>query len=332
VVPEAELTDPEIDALWQGSGHATSVLSQRIRATPSIWVGGGLLLLYAASAVAALVAYGSSLTQMTLNPFLGEQNRPPGPSPAHPFGVMGGTGVDVLDAVLRAAPVDLALIGGILLLAVGVGVLLGAYAGYDGGILDDLITGAGDILVGVPPFFLVLVLFLGIEQLVPPDQGLTVFGLLFAIVLWPYYARPVRARAQQVSHEAYVEAARASGARRPWLLARHIIPNSFYPVLAQIPVDLYNVFFVLTVFPFLGCFGGGGARFYATLTPLPSTSTFPEWGSLVATGACQGWSFLPELNYYWMYTFPALAIIVLGVAVALTCDGVEKILRAGRIT
>ncbi|MCI4330858.1 MAG: ABC transporter permease subunit [Thermoplasmata archaeon] len=332
VVPESELTDAEVEALWEGGGHSTSVLSQRLRATPSIWVGGGLLSAYILVGVAAVLAYGDSLTQMTLNPFLGEMLPPPGPSHGHPFGVMGGTGIDLLDAILRATPVDLALLGGILGSAVGIGVVLGAYAGYDAGIADDLVTFVGDIVGSVPPFFLVLVLFLGVQQLVPPDQGVTVFGCLFAIVLWPYYARPVRARAQQVSHEAYIEAAQASGASRPWMLARHVIPNSFYPVLAQIPVDVYNVFFVLTVFPFLGCFGGGAGHFYATLTPLPSTSVYPEWGNLLATGACEGWSFLAQLDWWWMYTFPALAILGFGIAVALSCDGVEKVLRAGRIS
>lgn len=332
VVPEHELSDAEMDALWESGGHPASVLVQRLRATPSIWVGVLLLAAYGIAGVAALLAYGPTLTSMTLNPFLGESSPPPGPSPLHPFGVMGGTGIDIFDAILRATPVDLALLGGILGVAVTVGVLLGAYAGYDAGVVDDAVTLAGDIVAGVPPFFLVLVLFLGVQQLVPAADAVVVFGVLFAIVLWPYYARPVRARAAQVAREPYVEAARASGASGPWLVVRHIIPNSFYPVLAQMPVDVYNVFFVLTVFPFIGCFGGGARQFYTTLTPLPSTSTYPEWGSLLATGVCQGWSVLAVLDTWWMYVFPALAILGFGIAVALTCDGAEKVMRAGRIS
>jgi peptide/nickel transport system permease protein len=332
LLPERELTDAEQDALWEGGGHRGGVLAQRLRATPSIWIGAGLLLAYVVAGVAAAIAYGGSLTDMRLNLYLGEQLPPPGPSPAHPFGVMGGTGVDILDAILRATPVDLALLAGILGSALLAGVLLGAYAGYDAGLLDDFVTAAGDIVSSVPPFFLVLVLFLGIQQFVPPGEAVVEFGALFAIVLWPYYARPVRARAQQVARETYVDSARASGASGRWLMLRHVLPNSFYPALAQVPVDVYNVFFVMTVFPFLGCFGGGAGHFYTTLTPLPSTSTYPEWGSLLATGACQGWSFLAELNSWWMYTFPALAILGFGLAIGLTCDGVEKILRAGRLS
>jgi peptide/nickel transport system permease protein len=211
-------------------------------------------------------------------------------------------------------------VGGILALAVGLGVLAGAYAGLGAGPSDLALTAAADLVVGVPPFFLVMVLFLGVQRFLPPLDYLWVFALLFGLVLWPYYARPVRARAQEVAREPFVEAARAAGAPRSRLLARHVIPNSAFPVLAQLPVDVFNVFFVLTVFPFIACFGGGGGRFFQLLSPLPYPA-FPEWGNLLANGACYGWSILPELNAWWTYVFPGATVALFGFAVALTCDG-----------
>ena len=153
---------------------------------------------------------------------------------------------------------------------------------------------------------------------VPIPDHLLVFGLLFGAILWPYYARPVRALALEVSRERYVEAARAAGASGRRLVARHVLPNSLAPIFAQAPIDVYTVFFVLTVFPFLGCFSP-----IPTLSVLPTTA-FPEWGNLLALGACHGWSVLGGVGFWWMYTFPLAAIVVFGLGVSLLCDGAER--------
>ncbi|MCI4339673.1 MAG: ABC transporter permease subunit, partial [Thermoplasmata archaeon] len=231
----------------------------------------------------------------------------------------------------QATPIDLALIGGSILLAVAAGLLLGAYAGLVGGPVDLAVTLVSDLLATVPPFFFVMVLFLGLQPFIHPPSYLWVFAVLYALVLWPYHARPVRARAQQVAGEPYVEAARAAGAGTGRLLGRHVIPNSLSPLLAQIPVDVYNFLFVLTVFPFLGCFGSG---FFQDLTPLPLVAggIYPEWGYILATGACVGWSPLNELNHWWMYAFPAIVVVLFGIAVALVCDGTERLLAGARPT
>jgi peptide/nickel transport system permease protein len=291
-----------------------------LRERPSLAVGLLLLAGFVVLALASTLRFGPSLSSLPVNPAWSTSYVSPGPSPQHPFGIMRGLGVDVFSALVRATPWDLALLGGILLLSVGAGMLLGAFAGLVAGPSDIAVTAAADLVVGVPPFFLVMVLFLGVQPLVSARDGLLVFGLLFAFVLWPYYARPVRARAQEVAHEPYVEAARAAGAPRRRLLIRHVIPNSAFPVLAQLPVDVFNVFFVLTVFPFIACFGGGSGRFFQLLSPLPGP-TFPEWGNLLANGACYGWSVLPQLNAWWTYVFPGATVALFGFAVALTCDG-----------
>jgi len=251
---------------------------------------------------------------------------PPGPSWTHPFGVMTGPGVDILSALVRATPIDLALIGGPVLLALAIGLLLGAIAGFVGGPLDLAVTFGSDLLTTAPPFFLVMVLFLGLQPYLKASQFLPVFGLLFALVLWPYHARPVRARAAQIAGETYVEAARAAGSGTGRLLRRHVIPNSIYPLLAQIPVDVYNLMFVLTVFPFLNLLSGS---LFAPLSPLPA-STYPEWGFLLANGVASGWSPLQQIDYWWMYAFPAATVVLFGIAVALVCDGLERLLAGGR--
>lgn len=324
----------ESDEAWERRMSRLGVVAERIRGNRQLQVGGALLLGFVAVGVYAMLRWGLGDTTLPTNAAWGLALHPPGPSLAHPFGTINGFGIDLFPAILRAVPVDLALIGGTIGAALGIGVVLGAWAGFRGGPVDYVVTGAADLVVGVPPFFLVIVLFWGLHTFLTPVYYLIVFTGLFALILWPYYARTVRARAQQVAGEPYVESARAAGATNGHLLWRHLIPNSFFPVLAQVPVDLFNFLFVLTVFPFIACFGSStGGGFYGLLSPLPEpggAAIYPEWGWLLGTGACQGWSPLASLNFWWMYTFPAAVIVVFGIAVTLTCDGIERYLTGAR--
>ncbi|MGI0132639.1 MAG: ABC transporter permease [Thermoplasmata archaeon] len=314
---------------WRGADRPLYRLALALRTNPGLTAGVTLLAVFGGVAAYALARFGAALEILQVDPSTAQQLPPPGPSWAHPFGIAYESGADVLLAIVQATPIDLALVGGILLAALLVGVVLGGWAGLRGGRIDGTVTFFSDLIAVVPPFFLVLVLFLGIQRAIPPQWGIPSFGILFAFVLWPYYARPVRAMARAVASETYVEAARASGAGGRHVLVRHVLPNSLSPALAQLPVDVYNIFFVLTVFPFLGCFGGGGGGTFDTLTPLPRT-TYPEWGALLANGACYGWSPIAGADFWWMYAFPAAVIVVFGAAVALTADGLERHLRRGR--
>ena len=323
--PIAPLSGEE-DAAWERRPSRASLLADRLRSNRQFQVGAGLLGAFLAVALLALARWGGGVADLPTNFDWAVTLDPPGPSAAHPFGVINGVGIDLFQATVRAVPIDLALLGGTILIAITIGVFLGAWAGFRGGPVDLAVTAASDLVIGVPPFFLVIVLFLGVQPFIQPPSYLYAFGGLFALILWPYYARTVRARAQQVAGEPYVESARAAGATNTHLLFRHLIPNSFFPVLSQVPVDLYNFLFVLTLFPFIGCFDSG---FFATLSPLP-TAVYPEWGWLLATGACYGWNPLPSLDHWWMYTFPAITIVTFGIAVTLTCDGIERYLTGAR--
>jgi peptide/nickel transport system permease protein len=320
-----EWSDEEIERVARERGRLRRIV-QDIRRTPPLLVGLGLLVLFTTIAVVEATGEylaGTPLSVLPTNYAWVLSVNPPGPSASHPFGVLGGTvGADLLQALLQATPWDLYIIGLILILAVALGTAVGVWAGYVGGLADAALTSVSDLMLAVPPFFLVIIFYLGTVGLVQPQYDLDLLVGFFVIVLLPYYARPVRARAERVSREPYVEAARAAGARDGHILRQHILPNSLFPVFAQIPVDLYNIFFVLTVFPFLGCFGGSN---FQNISPL--ATNFPEWGNLLAQGMCAGWSPFWDHQSWWMYAFPAVVIVVFGLAVMLTCDGLERLLH-----
>ena len=325
-VADAELPLEDEWAGWERSGLGRRW--KRLRRNLPLVIGLGLVGLFVVAAVGALVKFGNDLTNLPFNIAIAQSSDPPGPSWGHLFGTMRGTGLDVLNSLVRATPIDLALVGGPIVVAFLAGVMIGGYAAVRGGLVDGAITVGADLFVGVPPFFFVLVLFLGVQRLFTAVWSLPLFGILFALILFPYYARPTRARALQVTKEGYVEAARASGATTRRIVLRHVLPNSLSPALAQVPIDVYNIFFVLTVFPYLSCPGAGNGLF-SNITPLPR-NLYPEWGNLLASGTCYGLLPSPAPNLWWMWLFPLATIVFFGLAVALLCDGAERYFSVAR--
>ncbi|MCI4317114.1 MAG: ABC transporter permease [Thermoplasmata archaeon] len=336
---EPDVSD-ELDPEWQGRRSWTA----RWRAAGvggSLITGVTLLAGYFVVAVVAILHFGVGQLGYLPRTLAWETTlSPEGPDWTHPFGIMKGPGVDVLSALVRSTPTDLAIVFTILGGGAVVGLLLGSYAGWrERSAADTVITTAADLLVSVPPFLLVAVVFLNVQPYIPyvEWEQLAGFVAVFVLVLWPFHARPVRSRARQVANEPYVEAARAAGASTPRILVRHILPNTISPILAQLPADFSNLFFFLTVFPFLNCFGspetGNGlfppvSPFAAPVPPGGSVSLVPplapEWGLLFAQGVCNGWSVLGVLNFWWMYLFPMMSFVGLGFAIALLCDGISQ--------
>lgn len=302
-----------------------------------VWVGAALLLFYIGVGVSALFVFRDSLTTLSSNPAWVPPFHPPGPSWSHPFGVLTGLGTGLFTAIWQATPWDLAIVFSILAIDAIVGLLLGAIAGMrPGGWVDSSVVFLSDSMGAIPAVFLVIVFFAGVATAAPKVANLELFVLLFGIVLWPTVARTVRERVRTISNESYVEAARASGASDTRVLFRHILPYSLGPVLAQIPLDVAAIFLVLSVFTwFFNCAGpalptgtlaGYPIPALPPLSPLPSIH-FPEWGNLLGVGAC--WGFTGETGpiYWWMFLFPLLAIVGLGLAIGLLCDGIDKWLR-----
>jgi ABC-type dipeptide/oligopeptide/nickel transport system permease subunit len=294
--------------------------------------------------LSALVVFRGSLGHLSENPAWFPPSPSMSPSAAHPFGIMPGFGTDLFRALWKATPWDLAVVAGILTIDVAFGFFLGAIAGLqEGGIPDTIVTFVGDSLASIPSFFLVIIAFAGLSIVAPGTVGLPVFVVLFGLILWPTLARTVRERARAVAHEPFVEAARASGASSSRILVRHILPNSVGPVLAQIPLDVAPIFFVLSAFPwFRNCgtppppiFPGQAppppylVPHLPAFSPLPSVQ-FPEWGFLLGVGTCEGFTIPGGFSYWWTYLFPLLIILVLGLAIGLVCDGIERWRRFDR--
>jgi peptide/nickel transport system permease protein len=179
------------------------------------------------------------------------------------------------------------------------GTLVGAVSGFYGGWIDDVMMRAVETLYAIP--FLVLVI-----------AFMAAFGrsLMFAMVgvgvaTIPTFARLIRSRVFSVREEDYVEAARAAGVRDRWIILRHVIPNSFAPVLVQATLQIGVAILIIAGLSFLG---------FGVQPPTPS------WGQMLDQS--RDWM----IENPWFSIWPGLAILTTVVGFNLLGDGLRDAL------
>jgi len=225
------------------------------------------------------------------------------PSPAHPLGT-DQLGRDLLTRVIYGGRISF-LIGALaVLLALAAGIPVGVISGYAGGTVDLLVQRGVDLLLAFPGFLLALTLIavLGV--------GVTNVVVSVAVAAIPVYVRLVRGATLVIREQTYIEAARALGAGDRAIILRHVLPNCLTPVIVQSTLQLGAAILTAAGLGFLGL----GVR--------PPT---PEWGTMLG----EGQTYL--LSYWFIATFPGLAIFLVVMAFNLVGDGLRDALdpRAG---
>ncbi len=265
------------------------------RRMAALWVGGGMLAIVVLAAVLAPVITSGSPNAIDPNSILTV------PSSAHLFGT-DQYGRDILTRVLYAARVDLVLVFALVATAFTAGTTVGILAGWRGGFADTALTRVIDIALAFP--FLVLVLsVVGMR-----GPGLTSLYLAVSLVSWVFYARIVREQVVIARQSDYMLAAKASGFSTRRVLARHLLPNVVVQPLLYASSDCTYALLITASVSFLG----------AGVQPPQA-----EWGQMVSDGT----QFFP--TQWWMSTFPALMIVVTGIAFALIADGLTELSRRG---
>jgi peptide/nickel transport system permease protein len=218
------------------------------------------------------------------------------PSAEHWFGT-DDVGRDVYTRVVYGARVTLLSTLMVLVLAASIGTVVGALAGFYGGWLDSAVMRVTDMFLAFPALILALAINAAL------GRGLTQAMLAVAISWWPSYARLVRGQVLSTKQEEYVTAAQVMGTPVPVVIGKHILLNSFPPILVRMTLDIGFIALTTAGLSFLG------------LGVEPPT---PEWGRMVADGR----SYL--LDQWWWTTFPGLALFLLVVGSNLTGDVVRE--------
>src|SRR6476469_9815954 len=150
----------------------------------------------------------------------------------HPFG-FDVQGCDIYSRVIHGARASISV--GVLttLLTVIFGGVVGALAGFYGGLLDSFLARITDIFFSVP-------LLLGAITCMQAftDETVWVVALVLAVFGWPQVARIMRGSVISVRNAEYVTAATALGASRSKVLVRHVLPNAIPPVIVIATVSL----------------------------------------------------------------------------------------------
>ena len=251
------------------------------------WQGRALLvtgaIIVGATAVAAVIG-------PWLTPFDPASQELPlrlaGPTAGHPFG-LDELGRDILARVLAGARISFAVGLAVVSVSASVGTLLGATAGYFGGMTDDLISRVIDILLAFPG----LLLAIALVAVLGPSLGNVLFAL--TIIGWVGYARLVRGQVLRAREFEYVQAARAAGARIPRILWRHVVPTAIPAVVVQATLGMAGAIIGEAALSFLG------------LGVQPPT---PSWGTMLNGGRAH----LLDAPHLTIFPGLAIALLVLG--------------------
>jgi len=210
-------------------------------------------------------------------------------------------GLDVLTRVLAGARIS--LFAGVVVTAVsaGIGLLIGAVAGFVGGWTDQILMRITDLFLAFPATIVAMAIVAGLG----PGLRSSMIGIM--LVWWPLYARITRGEVRRATTSLHVEAARIGGTRGPRLMLRHTVPTVLPTLLVTASLDIGGVIMVLASLAFVG---------------LGSPAPAAELGLMSSAGM----SYL--LNAWWIPVIPGIAVGVLTLIFTYLGDGLRSVLRS----
>jgi peptide/nickel transport system permease protein len=186
--------------------------------------------------------------------------------------------------------------------ALGIGVLLGALAGYHGGVVDDLLMRVTEFFQIIPSFVLLMVLVAFLQ----PSLASTVIGI--ALISWPQVARVVRGEFLSLRHREFVEAARTLGERDTHIIFAQILPNALAPIVVVSSMMVGSAILTESALSFLGL----------------GDPNLLSWGSMIGGSRSAMWV------AWWTTVLPGLAIMVTVLALNFIGDGLNDALNPRR--
>jgi len=214
-------------------------------------------------------------------------------------------GRDILSRILVGSRDVFLVAGSGTALAVLMGLTVGLFSGYYGGLLDEIVMRLLDVLLAIPPLLLAMVMLgtVGPSRL----NVIVIVGLLYI----PMVARVVRSVVLDLKTREFVEAAKLRGERSSYIVFREVLPNVLPPLAVEASMRFSYAIFLVASLGFLG---------------LGVQPPSPDWGLMV--GEARDWF----ARAPWVLLFPAGAIALLVVGVGFMSDGLHRILLPGGVS
>jgi peptide/nickel transport system permease protein len=214
---------------------------------------------------------------------------------------------DVFSRVLHGARLSLLIGVSTVTLAIALGTLIGAAAGFLGGWVDNLVMRIMDVVLAFPALVLVIFLATSLDALEIPVLTDRLVIAMFAIgfVAIPVYARVMRASVLSIRERDFVTASRALGESQSGILFRRVVPNALTPLIVQGTLGIATAILEVAALSFVG---------------LGAQPPAAEWGSMIGAVRNQVFS-APHL-----IIFPGMALSISVLGFNLLGDGIRDAL------
>lgn len=208
-------------------------------------------------------------------------------------------GRDILSRLIYGARISLMVGMGAVTIKMLLSVMMGLFAGYLGGVIDQVIMRFLDIIYAFPRLLLAMLI------LAVTGPSLLAITIVLAITGLPRFSRIIRGAVLSVKERDYVLAAKAIGVKNMRMVLRHILPNVIAPVLILLSLEMAHVIMSESSLSFLG-FG--------------VEASIPSWGNMLSDGR-------PYIREHpAMVLYPGFAIMVTIMAFNFLGDALRDIL------
>ncbi|MBC7332513.1 MAG: ABC transporter permease [Synergistetes bacterium] len=226
------------------------------------------------------------------------------PNKENPFGT-DHLGRDLLSRVIWGGRSSVPAAFGGVALSMLIGILIGTIAGYNKGLIDEILMRITDVFLSLPSFILTIAI------LSASGVSLKSIALAIAITNWPKYARMIRALTLAIKNEEFIVIPSLTGASFIYITLKHLLPNTIQPAIVLASFDFGRKLTWIASFGFLG------------LGISPPT---PEWGSMIKES-------LPyALAFPHLIIFPTIPIILTKIGSVFLGEGLEEIFSKRRET